>query len=136
MLEDYETQITNFRDLCNGTLQYDPPPGKTTLCYLSVSQGATDPSRMRKIGWYKGLGTKAIPVPDGIVQSAAANSRDFDAGKYNFVIERESRDFRLMHARFSFEIEFSESNQYYTVYFEGCCRPKELANNAVRPVFT
>lgn len=135
MLEDYSTQIANFRDKCNGELKYDPPEGMSTLCYLTVSRnGATpSPDRARTIGWYKGLGTKTIPPPGGggIVSQAAVNSRDALPGKYNFVIERENRDYRLMHARYSFEIEFGEANEYYSVYFEGCCRPRTLKNNKV-----
>jgi len=90
----------------------------------------------RKIGWRQGLGAASIPPKGGTagtVVSAATDptpSRDTDAGRYNFVIERESRDDKTMHARFSFEIEFDQVNQYYTVFFEGCCRPAALANNA------
>jgi len=134
MLEDYNRQIADFRDKCNGTLQYSPVPGMNKLCYLTVSQNGAEasPARMRKIGWLKYKGTKAIPPPGGgFVTSAAANSRDREPGRYNFVIERESRDFRLMHARYSFEIEFDQSGEFYTVFFEGCCRPLSLANNKV-----
>jgi len=136
MLIDYPTQIVAFRDKCNGTLQYKPPATMTTLCYLSVSSG-DNPTMQRKIGWRQGLGEASIrpPAADGVVVSAARNSRDNAPGRYNFVIERESRDKRTMHARYSFEIEFGQVNQYYSVFFEGCCRPAELANNAVEILF-
>ena len=123
MLKDYSNQITNFRDNCGGAINYQQP------CYLSVLQGS-DPEMQRKIGWRKGLGDDSISSGGGFVQSAATSSRDYEAGTYNFVIERESQDFRTVHARFSFEIEFSSKNEYYSVFFEGCCRPAALKNNA------
>lgn len=137
MLLDFSSQIIAFRDDCNSTLQYDPPPGKADgkICYLSVSYG-TDPTMQRKIGWRKGLGEKSIPLsPPRVVTSAAkldiGDSRDYQSQVYNFVIERESRDLKTVYARFSWEIEFDEGNQYYTVFWEGCCRPEELVNNKV-----
>jgi len=139
MLVDFSSQIVAFRDQCNSTLLFDPPPGKADgkLCYLSVSFG-TDPTMQRKIGWRKGLGMKSVPLsPPGQVSAAAklagGDSRDYQTQVYNFVIERESRDFKTVYARFSWEIEFDESNQYYTVFWEGCCRPAGLVNNAVIP---
>ena len=103
----------------------------------SIDNGSVPPFGQRKIGWRKGLGEKSIPLsPPGEVTSAAklasGDSRDYQTQVYNFVIERESRDFKTVYARFSWEIEFDEPNQYYTVFWEGCCRPAELMNNQVR----
>jgi hypothetical protein len=129
MLVDYSRQLVAFRNQCNRTLVYPP----STPCYLSVSRG-TDIDKMRTIGWREGLGSKSIPVQGasaGLVQSAAKGSRDYQEGRYNFIIERESPDAKYLHARFSFEIEFASGNKYYSVFFEGCCRPDTLRNNAV-----
>ena len=129
MLVDYSRQLVAFRNQCNRTLVYPP----STPCYLSVSRG-TDIDKMRTIGWREGLGSKSIPVQGasaGLVQSAAKGSRDYQEGRYNFIIERESPDAKYLHARFSFEIEFASGSKYYSVFFEGCCRPDTLKNNAV-----
>ena len=132
MLQDYENQIKTFRDNCEGKLVYPNPADENSKpCYLSVLRGS-NPQRARAIGWLQGLGQKALPVLGGLVDAAVSTtSRDFAAGVYNFVIERESVDFKSIHARFSFEIEFAFFNEYYTVYFEGCCRPSYLENNKV-----
>ena len=127
MLKDYSRQIVNFRDNCGGTINYQQP------CYLSVSHNSEDAEYRRRIGYRKGLGDNSISISSGgdVVEAAVeTSSRDYEAGTYNFVIERESQDLRTVHARFSFQIEFPSKNEYYSVFFEGCCRPAALKNNA------
>jgi len=105
---------------------YDIPPLGQRGCTLTVGQGMLD-SNKRVVGYKRGRGQQAyVPNVGPLVNTEGELVAD---GGYKFIITGMDADLKYVFARYSFQLDFVADGDY-TVYFEGCCRPGELRNNA------
>jgi hypothetical protein len=92
-----------------------------------------------RIGYRDGLGDQTTEPAaasgnsrGGIIHCSIPPCPDPSTGlvdDYVFMIDRLSDDETTVFARYSFQMQFSKNGDY-TVYFDGCCRPGTLMNNA------
>ena len=119
MLQTAYTDVRNFVD------------SNQTMRNLRLYRNRNEKQKAIKIGWRYGQGLDTIlPTDGGIVDCPRKPCFGLNT-EYILQIDRVSLDRTRVYARYSFEIMFPEDG-LYSVYFEGCCRPKEVLNNAMQ----
>jgi hypothetical protein len=125
MLQKAFTDVTNFVTSNN------------TIRDLRLYRSRSERAREKKIGWRKGLGFDTVLPPiesgGGIVDCPVPPCIGSNS-EYMLQIDRVSADRTKVFARYSFEITFP-ADDFYTVFFQGCCRRDSGVQNNARLTF-